>query len=119
MGFLGFLFPTIFAEPDGSLPQYANSALALALNSRGHWVDDASGPAGQLFHPTNFNFTEYSVFIGTLPILLSILGLFGGITRLRFRMAGLAVTFAVLATAPWWLAPIYELPGSLKTPMRW
>ncbi|MHC5065015.1 MAG: glycosyltransferase family protein [Planctomycetota bacterium] len=115
-GFLGMLMPTLFGDPSmNSLPPYDRSPLVHLLFSRSSWTSEinASGltiPAGTPFFPQRYNFTEYSIFIGILPLLLAILG---ATRRSPFRAVALTLTvlFACIATAPSWLAWLYSMPG--------
>lgn len=66
MGLIGWVLPDAFSHPsDRTL---SNSPLAYLLFSRTNWV------TGQPLLP-NYNFTEYAMFCGTVPLLLAVLGL--------------------------------------------
>ncbi len=109
MGFLGFVMPTAVGEPAG-MPRYEQSPLAYLLWSGRDFE------SGQRQFPHTYNFTEYAVYLGSLPILLAVLG------ALRARRASIrwvavcAAALAVLAVAPHALAPFYRLPVIASVP---
>jgi len=109
MGFLGLVMPTAVGEPAG-LPRYEQSPLAYLL-----WTGRDLG-SGRLQFPHTYNFTEYAIFIGSLPLLLAVLGALRA-HRPALRWAALcAVILGVLAVAPRALAPFYELPVVASVP---
>lgn len=87
MGLLGWLLPDAFSHPsDRAL---VNSPLVYLLFSRRNWV------TGQPLLP-NYNFTEYALFCGTVPLLLAVLGLVHKGPRWRFLcLLGLVVLVTV------------------------
>ncbi|MCA8942685.1 MAG: hypothetical protein KDB80_09030 [Planctomycetes bacterium] len=122
IGWLGLLSPTIFGEPNPGAggPPYESAPLVYAWFSRSNWVDVPSlgqGAGFPVFPPT-YNFTEYTVFIGVLPLLLAAVGAFTRPARPRAVMLVAIGLFGLLASAPHWLESFYELPGVLKTPSR-
>jgi hypothetical protein len=109
LGFLGFVMPTAVGEPSG-LPRYEQSPLAYLLWS-GRDFD-----SGRLQFPHTYNFTEYAVFLGSLPFLLALLGAVRA-RRPALRWAAVcALALAVLAVAPHALAPFYRLPVVASVP---
>ncbi len=119
MGFLGYLMPTAFGHPDPGIgAEYARSPLALLLNTRTYWADaDPARTAGRLMYPSNYNFTEYTIFFGAIPLLLAIVGIFGPRSRPRTAFVSITALFVLIGTAPSWLQSLYGLPG-FATPMR-
>ncbi|MBK8977597.1 MAG: hypothetical protein IPM29_16930 [Planctomycetes bacterium] len=115
-GYLGYLLPTAFGEP-GALPHYGQSALSALLHDV-RYTNQAG--AEVLLFPPNFNFTEYTVFVGTLPLLLAGIGAVRGRGRTRFVLLGLAAVFAALAAAPSALRFLAQVPvvGSVP-PLRY
>lgn len=115
-GLLGLLMPTLFGDPAlGSLPTYDRSPLVHLLFSRSSWNETINSaglsiPAGTPFFPQRYNFTEYSIFIGALPLLLAVLGAVRR-TPMRGAVLALSLLFMAIACAPAWLAWVYTLPG--------
>ncbi|MEM7204625.1 MAG: YfhO family protein [Planctomycetota bacterium] len=109
-GLLGLLLPDAFGHPSATeAVPYGQSPLVFALFDRASWE------TGRPFLP-NYNFTEYTLFPGTLPLLLAVAGLVCGAGAFR-RVALLGwVLLLVLAAAPSWLAPLYHLPGLTNVP---
>lgn len=111
MGLLGYLFPAVFSHPSDRLMNSGNSPLAFLLFSRVDWE------TGQLLRPDrNYNFSEYAVFAGTLPLLLAGLGLLTRGPRWRL-LAGAAIALLLLLAIG--LGPIrfaYLLPGIQTVP---
>ncbi|MFO1076925.1 MAG: hypothetical protein U1E73_04275 [Planctomycetota bacterium] len=106
-GFLGYLLPDAFSHPgDRTLPTEV-SPLPYLWSDLRHWTTGA-----QLL--PNYNFTEYAVFPGTLPLLFAVLALLGRGPRWRwFALVAFAGVF-VLATGAFGARAAYLLPG-LKT----
>ncbi len=113
MGLIGYVAPDLFGFP-GQLPAYQQSPLVLLLQDV-HRVSD-----GALQYPPNYNLTEYAVYLGTLPLLLALLGIFGPARRCRLVVVVSAVALFVLASTPTALAAWYSLPvvGSVP-PIRY
>lgn len=112
-GWLGYLMPEAFSVP-GGLPYESSSSLVHLL----HHIEVPDG--SQLVYPTNYNFVEYTVYVGTLPLLLAVVGLVAGRGPLRFGLAALLALLGLLANTPGFLEPFYGLPvvGSVP-PMRY
>ena len=70
-GMLGYLLPSVFGHPHLSPQPYGESPLTTYLFTRGHWEAGPNGKVGEYFFPTNYNFVEYTVFPGTLALLLA------------------------------------------------
>ncbi len=115
-GLLGLLMPELYGDPGlGSLPPYDRSPLVHMLFSRASWVAQVSPqglliPAGTPFFPQRYNFTEFTIYVGILPLLLALIG-FRRSSVLRMPIIVLGLVFFTLASGPAWLAPIYALPG--------
>jgi hypothetical protein len=109
MGLLGYLAPTAFGEPGGE-PSYPQSALAYLLWSR------RALDSGRLQFPHDYNFTEYTVFAGSLTLLLALLGAIAGRQRGTRLAAVGVVSMFVLAAAPPWLGPLLRLPVVASVP---
>ncbi len=111
MGLLGYLLPEPFAHPcDRQLPA-GRSPLTFLLFSRTDWATGAPLRPDQ-----NYNFSEYAVFPGTLPLLLAALGLGGRGPRWRL-LAGAAIALLLLLASgagPFRFA--YLLPGVQAVP---
>jgi hypothetical protein len=68
MGLLGYVFPELYSHPgDPSLPTEA-APLPWLWSDLHHWQ------TGEQLLP-NYNFTEYAIFPGTLPLLFALLAL--------------------------------------------
>jgi hypothetical protein len=109
MGFLGYLFPALFSHPgDLAMPQDTAPLPWLWSNLR-HWQTGA-----QLL--PNYNFTEYAVFAGTLPLILAPLALLLPGPRWRgLAAAGLAALW-LLATGAFGAWHAFLLPGLKAVP---
>lgn len=107
MGFLGYLFPDLFSHPgDVTMPTEA-APLPWLLSDLRHWQ------GGELLLP-NYNFTEYALFPGTLPLWFAVLALLLRGPRWRFLIAlGLAGLW-LAATGAFGAHLAFTLPG-LKT----
>jgi hypothetical protein len=119
-GLLGYLMPDLFSHPHlneiGKLPD-AFSPLAWYLQSGTRWEDQvvANGtlPPGSYFQP-NYNFCEYTVFVGVATMFLAIVGAWAGGQRFRKFAVGALVGLMLLATASWWMSWLLSL-----SPFRW
>ncbi|MGE3173845.1 MAG: hypothetical protein AB7O97_14570 [Planctomycetota bacterium] len=111
MGLLGLVLPDAFAHPgDRSMPG-GSSPLAYLLFSRTDWESGAMQlPDG------NYNFTEYALFPGTLPLLLAALGLLARGPRWRLWCGGALVLLVLLAMGAGPLRFAYLLPGIQSVP---
>ena len=109
MGFLGYLFPTIFSAPgDWTMPQ-DRSPLPWLLSNLRHWE------TGEQLLP-NYNFTEYAIFPGTLPLICAVLALLQKGPKWRFLpVLGLALVW-LLATGALGFFAVYLLPGIKTVP---
>ncbi len=109
VGFLGYVFPTLFSQPgDVTLPQDA-SPLPWLWSDLHHWE------TGAPLLP-NYNFTEYAIFPGTLTLLFAVLALLLKGPRWRLLpIAALALVW-VLATGAFGTHLAYLLPGIKTVP---
>lgn len=107
MGFLGYVFPHLFSFPgDTAMPQ-DSAPLPWLWSNLHHWQ------TGEQLLP-NYNFTEYALFPGTLPLVLALLALVSPGPRWRLLPAlGLALVW-LLATGAFGAQFAFLLPG-LKT----
>lgn len=106
MGMLGFVLPDAFSTPGDRLMPGARSPLAFLLFSRTDWE------TGAMLRPdVNYNYSEYAVFPGTLPLLLALLALVSPGPKWKWlAVAGLATTLLLaIGAGPFHLA--YLLPG--------
>lgn len=109
MGLLGYLFPALFSHPgDVTMPQDTAPLPWLWSNLR-HWQ------TGESLLP-NYNFTEYSVFAGTLPLVMAPLALLlpGPRWRALPALALAGLWFLATGTAGAWHA--FLLPGLKAVP---
>ncbi len=106
MGLLGFLLPDAFSHPGDRLMPGARSPLAFLLFSRTDWETGAL-----LRADLNYNYSEYSVFSGAMPILFAITGLVAKGPSWKWLVAaGLALTMLLaIGAGPFRFA--YALPG--------
>jgi hypothetical protein len=120
-GLVGYLAPAMLGHPhlneDGKLP-YGTSPLTWALQSRTRWDDTALPdgrvePAGTVF-PPEYNFGEYTVFVGVVTLLLVAAGLMSRGPPLRWVLALAAVGLLILASAPPWTREVLE-----RAPFLW
>jgi len=109
IGFLGYVFPTLFSQPgDVTLPQDSSPLPWL-------WSDLHQWETGAPLLP-NYNFTEYAVFPGTLTLLFAALALLLKGPRWRLLpIAALALVW-VLATGAFGTHLAYLLPGIKTVP---
>ena len=79
LGLLGLLMPSPWGSPleTPELPYGLNPLMYLAYSR-------ANPETGQLFYPANYNFTEYSMYLGILPLLCILLSFFQGSARFRY-----------------------------------
>ncbi len=103
MGLLGWLLPDAFSHPSDRAVPGASSPLAFLLFSRREW-----GTGAPLL--PNYNFTEYALFAGTLPLLLALVGLLHRGPRWRFLCAGTLALLVALAMGVGPLSHFYGLP---------
>lgn len=110
MALLGYLVPDAFGHPTltSRLP-YELSPLAWSLFDVDAWG------SGRPLQP-NYNFSEYTLFAGTLPLLLLPAGLLLAGSRLRLGLGLLALALLLLAIAPWPVSWISALPGLRNVP---
>lgn len=110
-GLLGLVLPDPFGHPHltPQLP-YDTSPLAVWLFSRASWE------TGLLTYPTNYNFIEYTLFPGTLVLLLAGAAVLHGGSRFRLFAALLAAVLVALSFASSYLAPVHLLPGLSSVP---
>ena len=112
-GLLGYLVPDLVSHPSlQSETPYAIAPMALLLNTRCR----ADGSPAE----TNYNYTEYAVFVGTLGFLLACAGALRG----RGRLRAFAITAFVLSMGLALFLPgvnlLFLLPVIKNVaPMRW
>ncbi len=116
-GYLGYLMPEVFGHPftnqTGQL-NYTFSPLTWLLQSRSSWQAENIGlPAGTVFEP-NYNFCEYTVFVGITTFYLAIAGALSRGPRFRTFAVGAVFCLMLLASASIFISPILEL-----SPFRW
>lgn len=110
VGLLGYVAPTALGEPGGA-PPYPQSALACLLWTRPN-LDNPQVPQ----FPHVYNYVEYTVFVGSLPLLLAVLGVIAAVrTQVRIAAVIAAVLF-VAAVGSEWLTPFYGLPIVASVP---
>jgi hypothetical protein len=109
-GLLGYVLPSPFGHPTktSALP-YEGSPLAWAL------FDQRSLVSGQPVLP-RYNFTEFTVFPGTLTLLLAFAGVLSRGLRIKTFLAGSFLLLLLLALGPRWLTWLYALPGIQNVP---
>lgn len=107
MGLLGYLCPEAFCDPGSRLLPGSQSPLAFLLFSRTEWG------TGRVLRPDlNYNFTEYAVFAGTLPLLFAAVGLcWRGGPRWRLVCLALLLATFLLAVGPFPFHLAHALPG--------
>lgn len=119
-GMLGYLFPSLFGHPftTRDLP-YGTSPLAVYLFTRGYWGDTGPrGMAGEYHFPTNYNFIEYSVFPGTLVLLMVFVAvLYRGVAFRGVAMSCLAMLL-VLSFGLAAMESVHMLPGVAGVPPK-
>ncbi len=109
MGFLGYVFPQLFSHPgDTSLPTEA-APLPWLWSDLRHWQ------TGEQLLP-NYNFTEYAVYIGLLPLTLAVLALILRGPRWRWLAAAGLAGIWLCATGALGTYAIYHLPGIKTVP---
>ena len=111
MGLLGFVLPDVFSHPGDRLMSGARSPLAFLLFSRTDWETGAL-----LRADVNYNYSEYSVFAGAMPLLLALVGVIAKGPRWKWlAVAGLAATLLfAMGAGP--LRHVFALPGSGAVP---
>jgi hypothetical protein len=109
MGFLGYLFPDVFSHPgDSTMPQ-DSSPLPWLWSNLHHWE------TGEQLLP-NYNFTEYAIFPGTLPLVFAVLALLQKGPKWRLLPAiGLCLVW-LMATGAFGFFAAYLLPGIKTVP---
>ncbi len=92
-GLLGFFMSAPFGSGIESpeLP-YSKNPLIHMLWSR------ADPATGKLHFPINFNYTEYAIWLGSLPLVCMFLALFRPTVRFRYFAVSALLLFAALAT---------------------
>ena len=109
MGFLGYVFPQLFSHPgDTSLPTEA-APLPWLWSDLRHWQ------TGELLLP-NYNFTEYAVYLGLLPLILAVLGLLLRGPKWRWLVLAGLVGIGLFATGAFGAYAVYHLPGIKTVP---
>lgn len=111
MGFLGYLLPEAFSHPTDRLLPGARSPLAFLLYSRTEW-----GTGRPLSPEDGYNFTEYAVFPGTLPLVFALLGALLAGPRWRWLCVGALAFLFALAIGPGPAKLAFALPGVSAVP---
>jgi hypothetical protein len=113
-GLLGHVLPDAFSHPSAQAqcPYGKRNVLALWLTPN----HDADGTAAE----TNFNYTEYAVYVGSLALLLAGLGAVAGRGRHRgFAVAAFATLLGMALFLPGF-DQLFRLPLVQNViPMRW
>ena len=106
MGLLGLVLPDAFSHPGDRVMSGARSPLAFLLFSRTDWETGAL-----LRADVNYNYSEYAMFPGTLPLLLAIVGLVAKGPKWRWlAFAGFSLTLLLaIGAGPFRYA--FALPG--------
>lgn len=108
-GFLGYLFPEAFSHPgDHHLPTGA-APLPYVWSDLKHWE------TGEQLLP-NYNFTEYAVFPGLLPLLLASIALCSRGPAWRWFAVGSFAAVWLLATGAFGAYLLFHLPGIKPVP---
>ncbi|MCA8953738.1 MAG: hypothetical protein KDE27_29775 [Planctomycetes bacterium] len=108
-GLLGYVMPEAFSHPnDAALPQTA-SPLPYLWSDLRHWN------TGEVLAP-NYNFTEYALFPGVLPLALAVLALAIRGPRWRWFPALALAAVWLLATGAFGARYAYHLPGIKAVP---
>jgi hypothetical protein len=115
MGLLGYLFPDIFSHPGDRLLPGVRSPLVWLLYSRTEWGAGADA-AQRLLLPDHYNFTEYALFPGTLPLLLAVYGLCARGPRWRFLCLLALLLLFGLAIGAGPLRYAFAVPGIQAVP---
>ena len=111
MGLLGYLLPDAFSHPSDRMVPASRSPLAFLLFSRLEWG------TGALLRPDkNYNFTEYALFPGTLPLLFAAVGLCARGPRWRILCAGALALSFLLASGCGPFRFAFALPGIQAVP---
>jgi hypothetical protein len=114
MGLLGYLFPDVFSHPGDRLLPGMRSPLVWLLFSRTEW--GGSADAGKHLLLPDYNFTEYALFPGTLPLLFAVYGLCARGPRWRFLCLGALLLLFGLAIGTGPLRFAFALPGIQAVP---
>ena len=110
-GLLGLILPDAFGHPHLTAQlDYGNSPLALWLFTRAGWE------SGQLAYPSGFNFVEYTLFPGTLVLLLAIAALWHRGPKFTVFAGVSLLSLFLLSFASSSLAWLHELPGMRNVP---
>lgn len=125
-GLLGYLMPDLLGHPHlnetGKLP-YGTSPLTWVLQSRARWdeaplPDGTLAPAGAVF-PPEYNFGEFTVYVGVVSLLLALASLLVRGPRERWFLAASVVALLALAGAsPWLRWPLEHAPFRWVVPTR-
>ncbi|MCR9244944.1 MAG: hypothetical protein NXI31_07920 [bacterium] len=108
-GFLGYVMPEAFSHPgDSTLPQDASPVPYL-------WSDLKHWETGEQLLP-NYNFTEYAIYPGVVPLALALLALVIRGPRWRWFVVGAFAGVWLLATGAFGLYHAYHLPGIKPVP---
>ncbi len=108
-GFLGYLMPEAFSHPgEYSVPHQAWPLPWL-------WSDLKHWQTGEQLLP-NYNFTEYAIFPGVVPLLLALLGLVMPGPRWRWFVFGALIAVWLFATGALGFHLAYYLPGIKAVP---
>lgn len=112
-GLLGYVFPDLFGHPHttSALP-YGASPLAALLFTRADW------DTGKPFWPLGYNFVEYTVFPGTLVLLLAVAAVLHRGARIRGALLAALLALLALSLGSAWLAALHELPGLRNVPPK-
>jgi len=112
-GLVGWALPEAFGHPTNPGLPYASSPFAQLWSTRTDW---ATGAALR----SNYNFTEYALFAGTLPLVLAVVGLAAGWrSRAAWFGAVIAAGLIAVATGGPLVRWVFSLPGlDSAPPMR-
>lgn len=104
-GFLGLLVPRPFSSPihAEAVPPGHNPLLYL------HWSLRDPETGQRLLPFASWNFTEYAVYIGALPLIAALIGALRASVRFRWFALFALLVFGLLATA----GPLFELAWQL------
>jgi len=120
-GLLGYLMPDLFSHPHvneiGKLPD-TFSPLTWYLQTGTRWVEQLTDKnvlltPGTYFQP-NYNFCEYTVFIGVVAVFLALAGALHRRAGFRRFALGTLAALVLLATSGWWMSWLIS-----QSPFRW